>query len=450
MLEYLLAMLFSATAPTATDLIPLLVIFALILAAAGLTRGADLFSMLGVGTLLGVSGRIGGGGAGKGFGSAKTRSKMKTEMQKSSKNMAGAIKAGAKGAKKAVSNKRGAAKTKKMQDTIRQANELKRAIEVSKAGQDPTKQGTAALPPTDKFVNTAVVGGGYVGLKGQTLMNVQAAHRAADKAGQDRQWLETRLSQLKQKASLEMKQNGKVSRDTRRAIAETERALKGSARNVHMLPILRVPIPGMSNPGAIAQHEAAKRGALQAEYAAAQEFLKTHKEAVTALSGTIAQLRIADARARNDVISGYNAQTQARSNLPPPPPPPIGATGAPQQSYAAQQVPQYQNKYANHDGTKDLFNSLDADLQKRVENGAKVFGEGRLAEANWNRALDVQERRLQKSSQLDKLDDFKSARADSETPTEAKKREEEQRRTEDYFAKEKRRMDEARKKAEGA
>ncbi len=59
--------------PTSQDLFPVLVILALILAAAGLTRGADIFAMFGVSTLLGTSGRLGGGGAGKGFGASKIR-----------------------------------------------------------------------------------------------------------------------------------------------------------------------------------------------------------------------------------------------------------------------------------------------------------------------------------------------------------------------------------------
>ncbi len=49
-------------------LAPVIIIIILIAAAAGLTRGADIFAILGVGSLLGIASGFGGGGAGRGLG----------------------------------------------------------------------------------------------------------------------------------------------------------------------------------------------------------------------------------------------------------------------------------------------------------------------------------------------------------------------------------------------
>ncbi|MCW6159852.1 MAG: hypothetical protein LVQ95_02050 [Candidatus Micrarchaeales archaeon] len=55
---------------SAWTLAPIIVIFVLIVAAAGLTRGGDFFSFLGLGALLGITSGVGKGGAGKGLRSA--------------------------------------------------------------------------------------------------------------------------------------------------------------------------------------------------------------------------------------------------------------------------------------------------------------------------------------------------------------------------------------------
>ncbi len=69
--------LLQSTTPSVDDLVPLVVIFILILAAAGMTKGADIFSFFGVGTLLGVI-RPGGGAAGKGIKAGKGQMKTAT------------------------------------------------------------------------------------------------------------------------------------------------------------------------------------------------------------------------------------------------------------------------------------------------------------------------------------------------------------------------------------
>ncbi len=71
MLELGIMWLLQITAPTLVEVAPLILVFVLILAAAGLTRGADMFSLFGIGTLIGLKGSVGGGGAGKGLKSAK-------------------------------------------------------------------------------------------------------------------------------------------------------------------------------------------------------------------------------------------------------------------------------------------------------------------------------------------------------------------------------------------
>ena len=60
----------SLTLGSAWTLAPIIVVFVLIIAAAGLTRGGDFFSFLGIGALLGITSGVGKGGAGKGLRSA--------------------------------------------------------------------------------------------------------------------------------------------------------------------------------------------------------------------------------------------------------------------------------------------------------------------------------------------------------------------------------------------
>ena len=60
-------------------LIPIIVIIILIAAAAGLSRGTDIFSLFGLGSLLGFTRGIGAGGAGKGFRNVKFKPSKNTE-----------------------------------------------------------------------------------------------------------------------------------------------------------------------------------------------------------------------------------------------------------------------------------------------------------------------------------------------------------------------------------
>jgi hypothetical protein len=59
--------LLQTTAPSITTLAPLVVIFVLIIAAAGLTRGTDIFQLFGIGSLLGITKGGIGGAVGKGL-----------------------------------------------------------------------------------------------------------------------------------------------------------------------------------------------------------------------------------------------------------------------------------------------------------------------------------------------------------------------------------------------
>ncbi len=54
-------------------LAPVIIIIILIAAAAGLTRGADIFAMLGIGSLLGIASGFGGGGVGRGLANRRAR-----------------------------------------------------------------------------------------------------------------------------------------------------------------------------------------------------------------------------------------------------------------------------------------------------------------------------------------------------------------------------------------
>lgn len=76
-------------------LIPLIIIIILIAAAAGLSRGADLFSLLGFGALIGIARGTGVGGAGRGLGrtppyrpSVKKVSDLATKVRKGTEGLA--------------------------------------------------------------------------------------------------------------------------------------------------------------------------------------------------------------------------------------------------------------------------------------------------------------------------------------------------------------------------
>ncbi len=60
-------------------LIPIIVIIILIAAAAGLSRGTDIFSLFGLGSLLGFTRGIGAGGAGRGFSNVRFKPSKNTE-----------------------------------------------------------------------------------------------------------------------------------------------------------------------------------------------------------------------------------------------------------------------------------------------------------------------------------------------------------------------------------
>ncbi len=104
-----IAIVLSLSLGSAWALAPLIVIVILIAAAAGLTRGGDFFSIMGLGTLLGLSRGIGGGGAGKGLksGSAMQRRSMKAMVKKRTPKGLKALakKAGAKRATRRLEKK---------------------------------------------------------------------------------------------------------------------------------------------------------------------------------------------------------------------------------------------------------------------------------------------------------------------------------------------------------
>ncbi len=72
----LVGILAATTTPTVYDLTPLVLIVIFIIAAAGLTKGGDIFQFFGVASLIGVTGGI-GGGAGKGLRSANPSTRVK-------------------------------------------------------------------------------------------------------------------------------------------------------------------------------------------------------------------------------------------------------------------------------------------------------------------------------------------------------------------------------------
>jgi hypothetical protein len=69
------------------QLAPLVIIMILIIAAAGLTRGTDIFSLFGIGALFGMTGSIGSKGAGRGFGASNVRGRIASQFKRTGSAM---------------------------------------------------------------------------------------------------------------------------------------------------------------------------------------------------------------------------------------------------------------------------------------------------------------------------------------------------------------------------
>ena len=101
-------------------LVPVIIIAILIMAAAGLTRGMDMFALLGIGSLMGLGGKAGGGNAGKGLGKVKYAGNAIARGRAVGKagKMIGAMGLGKNGLRKAL-------KLKKMQKAQAAANSIR-------------------------------------------------------------------------------------------------------------------------------------------------------------------------------------------------------------------------------------------------------------------------------------------------------------------------------------
>ena len=149
----------STCLPNAQDLFPILVILALILAAAGLTRGADIFALFGVSTLLGTSGRLGGGGAGKGFGASKIRVAARGQSDKRLNKAAGRL---MKGNRRDPKSKGGLVGRYKMWKQNRQANREK-AVRDTLSKPGPPSSVTKAPPGATDIKKVKVFLAGSMG-----------------------------------------------------------------------------------------------------------------------------------------------------------------------------------------------------------------------------------------------------------------------------------------------
>jgi hypothetical protein len=101
-----------ATTPSLYDLAPIVLIIIFIVAAAGVTKGGDIFQFFGVASLLGITGGVGGGGAGKGLrtGKPSTRAaRMSASYKAGAKLTAVGSKATSKAATKAAASTAAAA-----------------------------------------------------------------------------------------------------------------------------------------------------------------------------------------------------------------------------------------------------------------------------------------------------------------------------------------------------
>ncbi len=456
MIELLFAVLFSVTAPTVSDLLPIIIIFALILAAAGLTRGANLFAMFGVGTLLGVSGRISGGGAGKGFGSAKSRTVMRRKIQDSSKSVGGVLKKNMLKGLTGGAAKASASRAAGRSSMIQNANYLKRVLETHKGGAAATAAKAYNAPPsTARFVTTAVSGnvalmgrkimvrdksGNFVVARGNArtiaraqlaaekakgssgsipqLSKAQLAKEKAGKAVETTEWHKTRLAQLYHKSAAEKLNTGAVSPATIKAIKETERAFAGQPRHWHMIPILRIPVPDHAVAGLETQHTSAQRSHHKAEHEAAKEFWKANyasmpKSARLALDREISNLKKSDAIAIAE-------RRKAEAATPPPPPPP--GNNAP--STFRYETP-FKNKFAKDEKTKELHTMLDKDLQQRLEKAAThpLFSnkDSWYHDALWKHTMKVQEHRFKRDGDWDKLTQFRHPEVAKDAKLEAER-----------------------------
>ncbi|MCL5430034.1 MAG: hypothetical protein M1504_00985 [Candidatus Marsarchaeota archaeon] len=154
-----------AAIPTLADFTPIVVIFILIIAAAGLSRGMDIFQFLGIGTLLGIT-SAGAGGAGKGLKGGKIQKAMAGTMKKNSAFATAlggltkkGIKAGAGAAAKKISSKLAARKGGTMGQAI--------AIAQSR-GYAPTKEGLRQMAKDEsegklRPIGRAAAGGAVAG-----------------------------------------------------------------------------------------------------------------------------------------------------------------------------------------------------------------------------------------------------------------------------------------------
>jgi len=140
------------------ELAPLIVILILIVAAAGLTRGADIFSLFGIGTLMGLAGGMGSGGAGRGLKGASVQRRIAKSFKKLGSPVSGQLgKLAKSAAKKKFAQFKAGRKT-----ALQQKLTVMRALHGRATGV-PSQQAVRINPGYIRFSTSAIGAAAAVG-----------------------------------------------------------------------------------------------------------------------------------------------------------------------------------------------------------------------------------------------------------------------------------------------